>query len=191
MISESYGGLGILGLPYVCVGHYILGNRAETRGAWERSGTVGRIVKSTFLRLVGVTVALVFAWFSGAKTPSTAPLSRDPTAATANEIKSFADYTDAELTQIAGQIRVLNAAERRGLIVEMRRRMAESGLKPKVEAHFGRIIQRTDGSLTQVETIRIIRKGEYGRGGRGGDSAASDAVTKKAPKTVLIEGETP
>ena len=153
---------------------------------------MGRIVKSTFLqRLVGVTVALVFAWFSGAKTPSTAPLSRDPTAATAHEIKSFADYTDTELTQIAGQIRALNAAERRGLITEMRKRMAESGLKPKVEAHFGRIIQRTDGSVTQVETIRVIRKGEYGRGGRGVDSAASDSVTKKAPKTVLIEGETP
>ena len=152
---------------------------------------MGRIVKSTFLRLVGVTVALVFEWFSGAKTTSTAPLGHDPTAATANEIKSFADYTDAELTQIAGQIRALNAAERRGLITEMRRRMAESGLKPKVEAHFGRIIQTTDGSLTQVETIRIIRKGEYGRGGRELDSAKSGSVTKKAPKTVLIEGETP
>ncbi len=153
---------------------------------------MGRIVKSTFLqRLVGVTVALVFAWFSGAKTPSTAPLSHDPTAATANEIKSFADYTDAELTQIAGQIRALNAAERRGLITEMRRRMTESGLKPKVEAHFGRIIQRNDGSVTQVETIRMIRKGEYGRGGRELDSAKSGSVTKKAPKTVLIEGETP
>ena len=152
---------------------------------------MGRIVKSTFLqRLVGVTVALVFAWFSGAKTPSTAPLSQDPTAATANEIKSFADYTDAELTQIAGQIRALNVTERRGLITEMRRRMTESGLKPKVEAHFGRIIQRADGSVTQVETIRIIRKGEYGRGGRGVDSAVSDSETKKAPKTVLIEGHT-
>ena len=153
---------------------------------------MGRIVKSTFLqRLVGVTVALVFAWFSGAKTPSTEPLSHDPTAATANEIKSFADYTDAELTQIAGQIRALNAAERRGLITEMRRRMTETGLKPKIEASFGRIIQSASSSGTQVETIRIIRKGEYGRGGRDVDSAKSGSVAKKAPKTVLIEGETP
>ncbi|MCH2337053.1 MAG: hypothetical protein MK316_07285 [Pseudomonadales bacterium] len=152
---------------------------------------MGRIVKSIFLRrFVGVAVVLSFAWFSGAKTPSTAPLSQDSTEATASAIRSFAEHTDAELTQIAGQIKTLNAAQRRGLITEMRRRMTETGLKPKVEANFGRIIQSASASMTRLETIRIIRKGEYGRGGRGVDSAVSDSETKKAPKTVLIEGQT-
>ena len=150
------------------------------------------MVKSTFMRrLVGVAVAPVLAWFSHAEIPSLIPSESGVDTVTANARPSFTDYTDAELTEIAGRIRALNAAERRGLITEMRKRMAVSGLKPKIEAHFGRIIQSADLIVTQVESIRVIRQGEYGRG-RGKDAVLeAHSEMKNATKTVAIEGKTP
>ena len=150
------------------------------------------MVKSTFMRrLVGVAVAPVLAWFSHAEIPSLVPPESGVDTVTANARPSFTDYTDAELTEIAGRIRALNAAERRGLITEMRKRMAVSGLKPKIEAHFGRIIQSADLIVTQVESIRVIRQGEYGRG-RGKDAVLeAHSDMKNATKTVATEGNTP
>ena len=150
------------------------------------------MVKSTFMRrLVGVAVAPVLAWFSHAEIPLLIPPENGVDTVTANARPSFTDYTDAELTEIAGRIRALNAAERRGLITEMRKRMAVSGLKPKIEAHFGRIIQSSDGIVTQVESIRVIRQGEYGRG-RGKDAVLeAHSDMKNATKTVATEGNTP
>ena len=150
------------------------------------------MAKSTFVRRsVGVAVILVIVGWADADTlPPIVPTS-DSDRAAANEIKSFKDYTDAELTEIAGRIRTLNAVERRALIIEMRKRMATSGLKPKIEAHFGRIIQSVDGTVTRVESIRVIRQGEYGR--RRGDEAAPEAnpEMKNPTKTVAIERKTP
>ena len=150
------------------------------------------MVKSTFMRrLVGVAVAPVLAWFSHAEIPSLVPPESGVDTVTANARPSFTDYTDAELTEIAGRIRALNAAERRGLITEMRKRMAASGLKPKIEAHFGRIIQSADGIVTQVESIRVIRQGEYGRG-RGEDAVMeAHSEIQNATKTGAIEDNTP
>ena len=150
------------------------------------------MVKSTFTRqFVGVAVAPVLAWFSHAEIPLLIPPENGVDTVTANARPSFTDYTDAELTEIAGRIRALNAAERRGLITEMRKRMAVSGLKPKIEAHFGRIIQSADLIVTQVESIRVIRQGEYGRG-RGKDAVLeAHSDMKNATKTVATEGNTP
>ena len=151
------------------------------------------MVKSTFMRrLVGVAVAPVLAWFSHAETPSIIPPERSvDTVTAANARRSFTDYTDAELTEIAGRIRALNIVERRGLIIEMRKRMAASGLRPKIEAHFGRIIQSADGTVTQVESIRVIQQGEYGRA-RGEDAELeAHSETKNTTKRVAIEGKTP
>ena len=69
--------------------------------------------------------------------------------------------------------------------------MAASGLRPKIEAHFGRIIQSADGTVTQVESIRVIRQGEYGRA-RGEDAELeAHSETKNTTKRVAIEGKTP
>ena len=150
------------------------------------------MLKSTFTRrLVGVAVASMLAWFSHAEIPSLIPPASGVDTVTANASPAFADYTDAELTEVAGRIRALNAADRRGLITEMRKRMAASGLKPRIEAHFGRIIQSADGTVTQVESIRVIRQGEYGRG-RGEDAVLeARSETKNSTKTIAIEGKTP
>ena len=150
------------------------------------------MVKSTFMRrLVGVAGAPVLAWFSHAEIPLLVPPESGVDTVTANASPAFADYTDAELTEVAGRIRALNAADRRGLITEMRKRMAASGLKPRSEAHFGRIIQSADGTVTQVESIRVIRQGEYGRG-RGEDAVLeARSETKHSTKTISIEGKTP
>ena len=150
------------------------------------------MAKSTFVRRsVGVAVILVIVGWADADTlPPIVPTS-DSDRTAANEIKSFKDYTDAELTEIAGRIRTLNAAERRSLITEMRKRMAASGLKPKIEAHFGRIIQSADGTVTQVESIRVVRRGEYGKH-RGDEAAPGTKLGMKNPaKPVAIETKTP
>jgi hypothetical protein len=69
------------------------------------------MVKSTFMRrLVGVAVAPVLAWFSHAEIPLLIPPENGVDTVTANARPSFTDYTDAELTEIAGRIRALNAA---------------------------------------------------------------------------------
>ena len=150
------------------------------------------MLNSTFMRrLVGVAVASMLAWFSHAEIPSLLPPASSVDTVTANASPAFADYTDAELTEVAGRIRALNAADRRGLITEMRKRMAASGLKPRIEAHFGRIIQSADGTVTQVESIRVIRQGEYGRG-RGEDAVMeANSEIQNATKTGAIEDKTP
>ncbi|MFP6796073.1 MAG: hypothetical protein VB933_03280 [Pseudomonadales bacterium] len=150
------------------------------------------MVKSTFVRwLLGVSVALLLVWSAYAEIPADVSPARDLDRTNSVESQPFADYTDAELTEIAGRIRMLNAAERRGLIMEMRRRMAASGLKPKIEAHYGRIIQSADGTVTQVESIRVIQQGEYGRGRGNGTGAEAKSETKSTTKTVAIEHKKP
>lgn len=161
---------------------------ANARGTGEGSRTLGSTFKSTFMRrLLGVTVASLLVWSAYAETPTDVSPARNSDKTNSVERQSFVDYTDAELTEIAGQIRTLNAAERRGLIMEMRRRMTASGLKPKIEAHFGRIIQNADGTVTQVESIRVIQQGEYGRGRGNGTGLEGKSETKSTTKTVAIE----
>ena len=150
------------------------------------------MAKSTFVRRsVGVSIVLGLVGWAGADPRTSVLPTSDSDKEAASERRSLKNYSDAELTEIAGRIRTLNAAERRSLITEMRKRMAASGLKPKIEAHFGRIIQSADGTVTQVESIRVVRRGEYGKH-RGDEAAPGTKLGMKNPaKPVAIETKTP
>lgn len=89
----------------------------------------------------------------------------------------YGDYTDAQLTEVAGQWQSLDKEARRDFFIEVRRRMGEKGatqpIRVRGERRFGQVIRRPDGSVMRIErVIRFKARGpnrppapvEYGKG---------------------------
>ncbi len=131
---------------------------------------------------VWVRLAVAVCAFAGAS--ATVPAAANP----------YADHSDEELTRVASAWETLNTEERRDFVLEMRRRMADSGRKAvEVQRRFGRVVRGPDGSVVRIEQVVRIRPGaappaegapsDYGRGfeqrsERSEDSAADRAVVK-------------
>jgi len=81
----------------------------------------------------------------------------------------FADHSDAALTALAAEWDTLDVHQRRALLTEMRRRMAQQGdgsgdvIHIRTERRYGRIIQQADGSVIRIETqvvqVRPVTEG--------------------------------
>lgn len=80
----------------------------------------------------------------------------------------YGDYTDAQLTEVAGQWQSLDKEARRDFFIEVRRRMGEQGaaqpIRVRGERRFGQVIRRPDGSVMRIErVIRFKARGSNGR----------------------------
>ena len=80
----------------------------------------------------------------------------------------YGEYTDAQLTEVAGQWQSLDKEARRDFFIEVRRRMGEQGaaqpIRVRGERRFGQVIRRPDGSVMRIErVIRFNARGSTGR----------------------------
>ena len=109
----------------------------------------------------------------------------------ADSDNAFHEYTDEELSEVAGDWESLTTEERRDYFIEVRRRMGEAGknkkqadpprLPPIVgERRFGRIIPQPDGSVLHIEGV-VRYHGSGGESNGGGSASAREASQTETP----------
>lgn len=105
-----------------------------------------------------------------AKQPSASPLPPADAAPAGESVSALPEdgnldaYSDRALTQLAAKWEQLDDAQRRGLLMGVKRRMARKQAVPvqiRTQRRYGRTIRRPDGSVVRIQStrIRIRREG--------------------------------
>lgn len=161
-------------------------------------------VRGHGIRNIGLAVATLFAVAAAGAPHDTAPYPQvaseavgDAASEAARKVtpeepgrpNPFARYSDAALTEAAGNIQTFDPVQRRALFTELRRRMTEKGRRPriKIEGQYGRVVRSSDGSV-HMETVRIYQRGQ-GREFGSVNAAREVPVPEQPPANPVIRVE--